>query len=118
MISSELAQIIIRFLFGGSIVVLVTALAEQNSKLWSGIINNFPAMTAMSLIILLTTVSKYSAVKLAKETLYTLPIYIAFLAAFVVLCKYIDSKFIAITLSFAVWFVVTYFFILAGKGTQ
>ena len=109
------AELVMRFVIGGAVVVSATLLAEQKLPLWSGLINNFPALTMTSLLILVFASSLDSAVKLSTETLITLPVYIAFLVAFVVIFKFTNSKIILFAGSLTVWFVAASLFLYTNN---
>lgn len=108
-------ELLLRFIIGGVVVVGATFFAEQKSPLWSGLINNFPALTMTSLLILVSVSSGEAAVKLSKETLITLPVYIAFLAAFVVIYKFTSSKTILFAGSLTVWFIAASLFLYTNN---
>jgi uncharacterized membrane protein (GlpM family) len=108
-------ELFARFCAGGAVVLAVTFLAEQRLPLLSGIVNNFPALTMTSIVILLLATSSEVAVKLTKESLITLPVYIIFLLAFTLFGKFMDSKWLALAASVGVWCVAAVTFLYANQ---
>lgn len=99
-----------RFMIGGAVITAVTvigSMAKDRFPLLAGIINNFPALTIMSVVILFLTASAVKAENFIKETLITLPIYMAFLIAFFLLSKILGPRWIVLGLSLVVWCVAT-----------
>lgn len=105
-----------RFMIGGTVITAVTiigAMAKDRFPLLAGTINNFPALTIMSVAILFVTASAVKAENFIKETLITLPIYMVFLITFFLLSKLLGPRWIVLGLSLVVWFIaaITVFYI-------
>lgn len=95
-----------RFIIGGTVITAVTVIGSMTKDrfpLLAGVINNFPALTIMSVVILFTTASALKAENFIKETLITLPIYMAFLVTFFLLSKLLGPRWIVLGFSLVVW---------------
>ena len=78
----SIPELILRFIAGGSIVVLVSLLAKSDHPFLSGLIVLFPAVTLVSFFFLKNSVSTESIHKISLFSIYTYPTTLCFLVAF------------------------------------
>ena len=77
-----LAEVVLRFIVGGGVVVIVTLLAKADHPLLAGLFVLFPAVTLVSFTFLAKTSSPDAMRRITLFSIYSLPTTIAFLIAF------------------------------------
>lgn len=75
----SITEILIRFVIGGTIVVLVGLIGNSNMKYVSGIIVLFPAITAVGYYFLSKKIPSYELKSVVLTSMFTLPTTLIFL---------------------------------------
>ncbi len=99
-------DLIWKFIFGGSFVVAVSALAEKGFPQYAGIIMTFPVITIVSFIL----VPESQLLPLAKSGLFGLVATGIFICSFIALRYIYPSKPLNIMGAIALWLVFFYIY--------
>lgn len=110
----EFGEFILKFIFGGLIVTLISALSETEYRILSGLFVLFPAVTAVGYYFASQAMNTKELQDMAIFSLLSLPTLAIFFISFYVLIQYYSSL-ISILLSILMWLISSFIFIIINK---
>ncbi len=104
-------ELLYRFILGGTMVVLVTLIAQQKGPLYAGVISMFPAIFSTALFLVATSAGLSVARTMALSMIASLPILAVFCGVFYLIAGRL-TIIPTLGISLAAWFFVAFIYVL------